>query len=336
MTSQKPITLRDVALLAGVSQSAVSRTFTPGASVAATTRIRVQDAARMLGYRPNAIARTLTTRRSRMIGVVVSYMQSQFYPLVIEKLSQALRHHGYQVLLFISDRNESGRPDLDDKLQDVMQYQVDGLVLLSVTVSLALALECQSTGVPVVLLNCEAPVNGVSSVASDNVEGGRLAARALIDAGCRRIAYIAGVENALTQIERQRGFLQTLGQSGVELFGRAVGNYSYDGARRAARELCTVHTRPDGIFVANDHMAIAVMDTLRSELGLSVPQDVAIVGFDNVPQSAWSAYGLTTIEQDAGQLVRTTVEVLLQGIDSQSLPTREASVPVRLIRRQTV
>ncbi len=83
-------------------------------------------------------------------------------------------------------------------------------------------------------------------------------------------------------------------------------------------------------------MAIAVMDTLRSELGLSVPQDVAIVGFDNVPQSAWSAYGLTTIEQDAGQLVRTTVEVLLQGIDSQSLPTREAIVPVRLIRRQTV
>ena len=322
MTSQKPITLRDVALLAGVSQSAVSRTFTPGASVAAATRIRVQDAARMLGYRPNAIARTLTTRRSRMIGVVVSYMQSQFYPLVIEKLSQALRHHGYQVLLFVSDRNESGRPDLDDKLQDVMQYQVDGLVLLSVTVSLALALECQATGVPVVLFNCEAPVNGVSSVASDNVEGGRLAARALIDAGCRRIAYIAGVETALTQI--------------VELFGRAVGHYSYDGARRAARELCTVATPPDGIFVANDHMAIAVMDTLRSELGLSVPQDVAIVGFDNVPQSAWSAYGLTTIEQDAGQLVRTTVEVLLQGIDSHSLPSREAIVPVRLIRRQTV
>ncbi len=337
MTLQKPVTLRDVAQLAGVSQSAVSRTFTPGASVASETRIRVQDAARLLGYRPNAIARTLTTRRSRMIGVVVSYLQNQFYPVVIEKLSQALRHHGYQVLLFVSDCNESGRPDLDDKLLDVMQYQVDGLVLVSVTMSLALARDCQAAGVPVVLFNCEAPVRGVSSVASDNVEGGRLAARALINAGCRRLAYIAGVETAFTQIDRENGFLQVLGEAGLSLFGRTVGNYSYDGARRATRELCAVDLRPDGIFVANDQMAFAVMDTIRSEFGLRVPQDIAIVGFDNVPQSAWAAYGLTTVEQDAGKMVQETVELLLQAIDScNQTVVREALVPVRLIQRQTV
>lgn len=339
MSASRTVTLADVALLAGVSQSAVSRSFTPGASVAPKTRERVVQAAKQLGYRPNAIARTLTTRRSRMIGVVVSYLQNQFYPVVIEKLSQSLQRHGYHVLLFVSDGHETGAT-VDDKLMDVMQYQVDGLVLASVTLSSVIAHGCRASGVPIVLFNRTAPVDGVHSVASDNVAGGRLAAQTLIEAGCQRIAYIAGLEDASTQIERERGFTERLREARMEVFGRAAGRYSYDGACEAARALCSGPVKPDGIFVANDHMALAVMDMLRGELGLRVPQDISVIGFDNVPQSGWLAYGLTTIAQDAQAMVDETVEVLLQAIESdrksRAFATRTQVTPVKLIRRTTV
>jgi DNA-binding LacI/PurR family transcriptional regulator len=139
------VTSLDVAKLAQVSQSAVSRSFTSGASVAPATRQRVQEAAKKLGYRPNAIARSLITKRSRMIGVVMSYLDNQFYPLVLEKLSQALQQQGYHVLLFIGDTVEA-----DGILSEILQYQVDGLVLASTSVSSVLAKNCADAGIPVV------------------------------------------------------------------------------------------------------------------------------------------------------------------------------------------
>jgi len=335
----RPVTLADVALLAGVSQSAVSRTFTPGASVAPATRERVVQAAAQLGYRPNAIARTLTTRRSRIIGIVVSYLQNQFYPVVIEKLSQMLQRHGYHVLLFVSDGHETGAT-VDDKLMDVLQYQVDGLVLASVTLSSAIAQGCRAAGVPVVMFNRTAPIEGVHAVASDNHAGGRLAAQTFIDAGYRRIAYIAGLEDASTQIEREQGFTERLREAGLEVFARAVGRYSYEGACAATRMLCSGSVQPEAIFVANDHMALAVMDTLRSELGLRVPEDISVIGFDNVPQTAWPAYSLTTIAQNAQAMALATVELLLQAIaaDLKAVPfsTRMLTIPVGLVKRSTV
>ena len=141
-------TAQDVARLAQVSQSAVSRSFTPGASVSEDTRAKVMDAAKALGYRPNALARSLITRRSRIIALVMSYLENQFYPLVIEKLSQKLQKQGYHVLMFISDQD-----DTDDVLADILQYQVDGIVMASTTLSPALASSCRDTGVPVVLFN---------------------------------------------------------------------------------------------------------------------------------------------------------------------------------------
>ncbi|HEV2040671.1 MAG TPA: LacI family DNA-binding transcriptional regulator, partial [Casimicrobiaceae bacterium] len=134
----KSVTLQDVATLAGVSRSAASRTFTPGTSVAPITRHKVIEASAKLGYRPNVIARTLATRRSRMIAIVVSYLQNQFYPLFIERASQLLQKHGYHVLLFVSDGHETGKPEVDDLVLDLMQYQIDGIILASVTLSSAL------------------------------------------------------------------------------------------------------------------------------------------------------------------------------------------------------
>ena len=181
----KKVTAHDVARLAEVSQSAVSRTFTPGASVAPETRERIETAARKLGYRPNAIARSLITRRSRIIGLVMSYLENQFYPVVIERLCQALQQDGYHVLLFISETEEA-----DNVLADILQYQVDGIVMASTTLSSALANDCINAGIPVVLFNRVAqvgPMGGysTSSVTSQNRAGGRLVGELLVRTGHR-------------------------------------------------------------------------------------------------------------------------------------------------------
>ncbi len=326
----------DVGRLAGVSSSAVSRTFTPGASVSAKTRASVLEASRKLGYRPNAIARTLTTKRSRMIAVVVSYLQNQFYPSVIEALSQELQRHGYHILLFVSDGHEVGKPEVDDLLLQVIQYQVDGIVLASVTMSSRLANDCQAAGVPVVLFNRTASIRHASSVTSDNYRGGGIAAQALLDSGCKRIAYIAGLEDSSTNQDRERGMNDTLQRQGRRLFARVVGNYNFEQAKAATCALfASSDSRPDGIFAANDHMAIAALDSLREVLKLRVPEDVAVVGFDNVPQAGWSAYSLTTVEQSARQMSEATAALLIEQLQQHEPSVRSIVVPVSLVERST-
>jgi DNA-binding LacI/PurR family transcriptional regulator len=323
----------DVAKLAGVSQSAVSRTYTPGASVAEATRIKVMDASRKLGYRPNAIARTLITRKSRMIAVVASYLDNQFYPVVIEKLSKRLQSDGYHVLLFIAEANQES----DELLMQLMQYHVDGIVLLSATLSSGLAKVCAASGVPVLMFNRVAQAGGtVSSVACDNEAGGRMAARALLEAGHMRIGYIAGLEDSSTNRDREAGFNAELAAHGHRVFTRTVGHYSFEGAQVAARLMfgrADAMQRPSAVFVANDYMAIAVMDVLRGELGLRVPQDVAVIGFDNVPQAAWGGYSLTSIEQDAQAMIEATAKLMLAQINDEAVAAQHMNLPVRLVER---
>lgn len=324
------VTSLDVARLAQVSQSAVSRAFTPGASVSEATRIKVVEAARKLGYRPNAIARTLSTRRSRIIGVVMTYLENQFYPVVLEKLSQRLQRDGYHVLLFIADTRQS-----DAVLAEILQYQVDGLVMASTAMSSALALRCEEAGIPVVLFNrLSGDGTHHSSVTTDNYQGGQLVGQYLTSTGHKRVAYIAGLEDTSTNQQRERGLRDALAEANQRLFARAVGNYDFDEAQVAARSLFAVSAakRPDAVFVANDHMAIAVMDTLRIELGLRVPQDVSVIGFDDVKQAAWGSYQLSSVVQDADAMIEATVGLLMEELNGAN-PNRAVVLPTRLVLR---
>ena len=143
------------------------------------------------------------------------------------------------------------------------------------------------------------------------------------------------MEESSTNLDRERGFRDELALLGSRIHARAVGNYSFDGAQAAARQLFGVATgKPDAVFVGSDQMALAVMDVLRSELGLRIPQDVSVVGFDDVPQAAWGAYQLTTIEQPIAQMVETTAN-LLQGLLHENAPPRTITVPCRLVVRQS-
>ncbi len=327
------VTSLDVARMAGVSQSAVSRVFTPGASVSPKTAEKVREAASALGYRPNVLARSLITGKSRMIGLVVAYLDNYFYPEALEKLSNALQAEGYHVLMFMASQTAG---NIDQVLREILDYQVDGIVMASVAMSSDLARQCQEAGVPVVLFNRSQDEEGLSSVTSDNYEGGRKAADLLVKTGHRRIGYIAGWPGASTQRDREAGFRAGLKDAGFEIAAYGHGNFQTDDAKKAAREMFGTEQRPDGVFVATDHMAIAVMDVLRSELGLDVPGDVSVIGFDDVPPAAWSAYNLTTLRQCANRMVGATVEMLMQNIRDTGTGPRRIKFEAPLVLRGTV
>ena len=182
------VTAQDVARVAGVSQSAVSRVYTPGASVSQKTMEKVKRAAKDLGYRPNIIARSLITGKSRIIGLVVAYLNNQFYPDALEKMSHALQARGYHVLVFMTSNNDE---DLTQVFEEILDYQVDGIIAASVALTTDFASRCKQAGVPVVLFNRSQDVGALSSVTSDNWSGGRKVADFLVAGGHARIGYLA-------------------------------------------------------------------------------------------------------------------------------------------------
>ncbi|MEM6664931.1 MAG: LacI family DNA-binding transcriptional regulator [Pseudomonadota bacterium] len=324
------VTSLDVAREAGVSQSAVSRVFTPGASVSAKTADKVRRVASEMGYRPNALARSLITGKSRMIGLVVAYLENYFYPDALEKLSNALQAEGYHVLIFMASQSAD---NIDQVVQEILDYQVDGIVTASVAMSSGLAARCRAAGVPVVLFNRSQDDTTLPAVTADNLAGGRKVAEFLTAGGHRRIGYIAGWESASTQRDREAGFREGLAEAGQSLFTREVGNYDYAEAQAAARRMFAEPDWPDAVFVANDHMAIAVMDVLRTQLGLRVPEDVSVVGYDDVPPAAWAAYDLTTVRQRANRMVSETVTLLLNHIDGSDTEPHRVTIDGPLIVR---
>lgn len=322
------VTSQDVAERAQVSQSAVSRSFTPGASVAPETRARVLKAAAELGYRPNALARAMVRGRSRLIALLVAYLDNQFYPIVIEQLARALQDRDYQLLLFMTDKGRQ-----DETVRRILQFQVDGIVMASATLSSTLARECAQTGIAVVMLNRFVATSPASSVTSDNIEGGRMVADFLARGGHERVAFIAGDEDSSTNRDREAGFYKGLAEHGMTPFDRAVGGYTFAGAAQATRQMLARRERPDAIFVANDHMAFSAMDTIRSEFRLSIPGDISVVGYDDVPEASWKGYDLTTVAQSSIDMITATVAILTEQIENAAMRKRAAVLPARLVVR---
>ena len=328
MTIEK-VTSLQVAKKAGVSQSAVSRVFTPGASASRATIDKVKKAANDLGYRPNVLARAMVSGKSRIIGVVVAYLENQFYPEALERLSNSLQAKGYHVLIFMAGKNMQS---LDDVVEEILDYQVDGIVAASVAMSSTLAERCKFAGVPMVLFNRSQDLPSMSAVTSDNIAGGRKVAEFLISGNHKKIGYISGWEGASTQRDREAGFISCLANSGFTLHNRQVGNFVMEEAKEATRKMFSSDP-PDAVFVANDHMALAVMDTLRYEIGLKIPQDVSVIGYDDVPASAWPAYNLTTVRQPVNKMVQETVEILIEKINNTEIKPRRVKIDGPLIIR---
>ncbi len=328
---ESKITSVEVARLAGVSQSAVSRVFTPGASASKQTAEKVRKAASELGYRPNVLARAMVSGKSRIIGLLVAYLDNQFYPDALERLSSVLQDQGYHLLVFMAGKDAS---NVDNIVDEMLDYRVEGIIAASVSMSAKLAERCQRLGVPIVFFNREQNDKTRFSVTSDNYAGGYTVAEYLLSLGHKRISYIAGWEYASTQFDREAGFNAALTKHNMQCFGRAVGNFTHEGAAVATRQLVE-QGLPDAIFVANDHMAFSVMDTLRHEMSLSIPGDVSIVGYDDVPIASWPAYSLTTVRQRANQMVSKTVEIIVAQIEGEALEPLQIKIDAPLIVRNS-
>jgi len=321
----------EVADRAGVSQSAVSRTFTPGASVSEETRAKVLAAAKELGYRPNVIARSLIRHSTNIIGIAMVRFTNPFYAALLRAFTEKLQELGYSTLLF----NVSGDKHIDDALPLALQYQVDGIIVTSAMLTSSLADECAQRGTPVVLFNRYTSDSHVHAVGCDNVGGGRMVADALLDAGHRRIAYLAGEERSSTNRDRERGFTERLQERGVALFARECGDFRYEAAFVVAERLLTSGVRPDAIFCANDLMALAVLDYACCVLGMQVPEELSVIGFDDIEMAGWPKYNLTTIRQPISVMVDATVEVLLAAINTPGRERVLRLVPVQLIARSS-
>ena len=320
----------DVAKAAGVAQSTVSRVFS-GGNVSPDAKARVLAAAATLGYQPSAIARSLSTQRTGIVGIVMADITSPFYPYVLDKFTQRLHELGMRVLLF----NTPPHRDVDETLPLVLQYQVDAIIITSATLSTAMSEECARLGIPVILFNRYVPNTQASAVCCDNVAGGRLVADLLLDWGHRHLAYLAGLENTSTNRDRLRGFSDRLLERNCREWLQESGAYTYDSGYAAAQRLLTHSDPPDAIFCANDIMAFGAIDAAR-DLGMTIPQQVSIIGFDDVPAAGWSGYNLTTIRQPVNRMVDSALDILQKKLDDPTLGPETRLIAGGLVMRKTL
>ena len=335
MVHRKPTSKRvssvQVARHAGVSQATVSRVFTPGASVSADMRAKVLASAKKLGYRPNVLARSLTRRSTNIIGIVMFRFTNPFYARLLKEFSRQLQARNYWTLLLNSESDEG----VESALPTALQYQVDGIIITSATLSSTLAEECARAGTPVVLFNRYSIESNVHAVCCDNVGAGRMVADILLDAGHARFAFIAGEENTSTSRDRERGFTERLRERGHELGLRDVGNFTYEDGYAAAHRLLRRPDRPDAIFCANDLTAMAVYDVATHELGIHVPNELSIVGYDDIAMASWHKYQITTVRQPLERMVEATVQVLMDAIEHPQAERVLRLIPASFIPRST-
>ncbi|QGZ66180.1 LacI family DNA-binding transcriptional regulator [Paraburkholderia acidisoli] len=314
-----------VARLAGVSQSSVSRVFTPGAAVSESVREKVLKAAEALHYRPNALPAILQTGRSGIIAVIVGGFYNPFYTEYLWRVVSLLREQRREAMVVHTASDDH----LDEIVGDLSRYRIDGVISTLSIRSRQVATQLEAFKIPVVAMNSRA-IGTVRCISSGNLKAGAMAADVLHRAGCRRMAYLAG-RDIPVQSDRQKGFvnrLRALGLPEPEIVGAGF-NYE-DGHAAATRLLSARGRKPDGIFCVNDLVAIGALDAIRGDFGLSVPDDIQVIGFDDVPMAAWKSADLTTFHQDMDALAAGSVALL-----SGDTPARPVVVPTRLVLRGT-
>lgn len=327
---QQPARSADVARLAGVSRSAVSRTFTEGTYVSEETRRKVLDAARMLNYSPNAIARSLSKRTTGLIGIIAADLYNPVHAEMLEVMSKGLQARGFGIVLLVPDTS-----NFDEFIPRLLSYQVDAVITTVATLDTHLPLAALQTGRPVVMMQQILGTNVLNSVSSDDYGGGLLAGHLLCETGHKRIAYMSGRSDTANNRDRERGLRDALATHGMTLHAEAQGYFTLDGAAAAARSLLSLSSRPDAIFCANDLMALVTLQVARGEFGIAVPDDLAIVGYDNSGPARWSSPGLTSVGPDMAEMVNLTIDMVVRKIASGDAAIEHQLVPVRMFERQT-
>ena len=327
------VTSRDVAKHAGVSQATVSRVLSGSSAVRPETQRRVLAALEGLDYRPNSAARSMRTRRSGAVGVVVANLTNPFYPEVVAALSAELSRSSMRMMLW--DSEGFGASSAVDAIQEGV---LDGLVFTTATTSaspastpLKLALERKA---PVVLLTRGVPGLLCDQVGGCDFEGAQEIVDYLVSHGRTRLALVAGPRDASTAADREAGFWEAVGRHGIDpaTIPSVRGDFSHDGGKQCLDKLIQNPSRPTAIFCVNDLTAFGVIDACRSA-GIQVPHDVWVVGYNDIAIAGWKGYDLTTQRQPVAAMAATAVELLLERVARPTLPPRTRRFPPELIVR---
>ncbi len=300
------VTSVDVAREAGVSQATVARVFSSPHVVSDATRTKVEQVAERIGYVPNAIARSLKSQRTNIIGAVVP-AHGEYWQNVLTELSQHLAELDRQLLLFSFDDGDQ----VDRVLDSVRQYRVDGLVLASSRIGLDQLSAMADSELPVVAFNQPAAGRVVDSVSVDNAEGMAMVAEHLVATGVESVLFVGGVSGTSTDQLRYQGAARALGHHGIACPYLEAGAYTYDAGYEIVTTILDRPELPGAVMVSSDEVALGVLDGLANA-ELDVPGDVAVTGFDGLPQAGWAGFDLTTLVQPIEELVRRAAELLFE------------------------
>ncbi|MBD5771052.1 LacI family DNA-binding transcriptional regulator [Marinomonas colpomeniae] len=329
----KHITQKEVADKANVSLSAVSRTFTDGASVSKKTRDKIKAAANELGYKPNMLAQSLMTNRTRLIGIISSNFENPFFIEVLDLITKELKSRNF--LSLIENLTTESKPEI--VLDTLLQYRVDGVLFLSSVLPTIFAEVCTKAKLPAAIMFGRTNLSGsISVVTADNYNGGKMGVELLIARGYKQIAFLGGPINATTTIDRKQSTITTLKENGLELVAiEHCDTYSYDSGRIKSRELLTNNPEIEAVFCGDDILAIATLDSAR-EMGKRCPEDLGVLGFNDMSMASWGAYNLSTVQQPIEEMVFAAVDLIIDRIEQPGLPTEQRLLPCKVIERGTL
>ncbi len=315
-----------------MSVATVSRAFYENAVIAPQTRERVLHHAAKIGFRPNPFARGLITKSSRIVGIVVSDIKNPFYPEVLTQLTEQLQLIGFSVMLVVVNQSQ----DEAEAVRGFLSYHPDLVIILATTLSSVASEACRSLATPVIFFNRHGSDNHSYAITCDNLRGGRDVADFLIDSGHKRPAFIGGRPDASTNVERWLAFNRRCIQRGLQAPLMIEGkSFSYEEGYAGALNAFDKSKKPDALFCANDILAIGALDAVRRKLGLSVPADLSIIGFDDIAMASWPSYSLTTIRQPQAQMIRQTTELALALSRHDSRAATLHQIPGKLVERST-
>ncbi|GAA0803980.1 LacI family DNA-binding transcriptional regulator [Faecalicatena orotica] len=321
----------DVAKLAGVSQATVSRAFNPSSKMSPETRRKVLDAAEALKYAPDAIARSLISNSTNIVAVIMQNPMNPFYAKALTKLSIQLRSFGKQILYFYLDDPDN----LHEIINQVLQYRVDGVIITSVSLTSNLADICFDFGVPVVLFNRHTNSPQVQAVCCDNIQAGRDCADYFFMKGYRKFAFIGGYDKVSTSHDRKTGFLARLKERGIQNAKVYHSEFAYEAGQEAFRHLIKdMGTPPEAIFCASDLICAGVMDSARFEYHYRIPEDIAMIGFDDIQLASYASYNMTSFVQPMDEMIAKICE-LIMAPEKNNIQPNLTLFPCTLITRST-
>lgn len=324
--SRQRVSASQVAKLANVSQSTVSRVFTPGASVSEKARKRVMEVANELNYKPNALARGLIMNKTNLVGIAMKAVQNPFYHETLAIFTKKLKEIGYSVL-FVNSENEEIQ---QEEINQFIEYNVEAIIVTDAILSSGLVDKLSKAQIPVFLFNRKDESSNCYSVTCDNVSAAWNIAEYFYDRGHKHNVFVSGLSNTSTNKERLSGFKSFFDQKDMEI-DIIQGDYTYEKSYHLTFEYLKSGKKIDALFGANDVTALGSLDAIKA-YGLSVPEDVEVIGFDDIKMASWPNNNLSTWSQPIEEMVDGILNIL---IDPNKDENRDQYVQGKLLKRKT-